>query len=38
MWRDEAAVFVQPVIGCTHRHASVAEAFEALNTENPLPP
>ena len=37
MWRDETAVFVQPVIGCSHRHASVAEAFEALNTQNSPP-
>jgi hypothetical protein len=30
MWRDSAAVFVQPMLGRTQRYASVAEALDAL--------
>lgn len=37
MWRDKDAVIVQPLIGRAHRHASIAEAFEALNTGNSFP-
>jgi hypothetical protein len=30
MWRDSAAVFVQPLLGRTQRYGSVAEALDAL--------
>jgi hypothetical protein len=30
MWRDTAAVFVQPMLGRTQRYESVAEAIDAL--------
>jgi hypothetical protein len=30
MWRDAKNVIIQPLIGRTQRHGSVAEAFEAM--------
>jgi hypothetical protein len=30
MWRNAEAVFVQPLIGCSQRFASVAEALECV--------
>jgi hypothetical protein len=30
MWRNEKAVFIQPLIGRPQRYGSVAEAFEAI--------
>jgi hypothetical protein len=36
MWRDATAVYVQPLIGRVRRYESVAEAFEALTTKQPV--
>jgi hypothetical protein len=36
MWRDENAVFVQPLIGRKQRFGSVAEAFESLVAKQPI--
>jgi hypothetical protein len=36
MWRDAAAVYIQPLIGRVQRYGSVAEAFEALAAKQPV--
>jgi hypothetical protein len=36
MWRDAAAVYIQPLIGRVQRYGSVAEAFEALAVKQPV--
>ena len=36
MWRNAEAVFIQPLLGKTQRHRSVAEALESLLVKQPV--
>jgi hypothetical protein len=36
MWRNQNAVFIQPLIGRTQRYQTVAEAFEAMASKRPV--
>jgi hypothetical protein len=36
MWRNADAVFIQPLLGKTQRHGSVAEALESLLVKQPV--